>query len=795
MKKIVLVTILVLSCDFLFSAISSFEGIRPKSYFISKEGSDANTGSIESPWRSLNHAFREMKGGETIYFREGVYKMNCFLKDFTTSNGLPVIVKPYANEKVVFNGVRSLTPQWKHWKNGVYRTKVKQPFWELFVNGKHADMARWPNTSFDNDSIWRMTQSMRNIDGGFRKGKYTGKSRLGLVYDKGFDSGNAKGFYEGDSRYEGVLEMKSLSESNSDFTGAYAVLNIGNWLTFTREITAHKPGDDFFNYDISGIKKNQLKSHGAYYIYGLAALDKTGEWWYDKKTNYLYYKPQSEKALQQLEFELRDQDFALEFTNCEDIKIQDIDFFATGYFIKGSDRIEFRDCNFTYMSANKFVLGQTNWFTPFNSGSDSSNQASSIFSGSDCKFINCTVLNSNAPLYFVSNNITIENCSFEGIEWDVNTGGASGSILLGKNAKMIRNSLSKSGNSEGIRAQGGGANIRFNRVFDAGNLQHDGSGINIGTKDHINSIVEFNWVYDCNRQGIRFDYHGTNILNENKVPYGDGIVRNNVTWKTQPNQIKGDRHLILNNTVVSCNLYKNPFEEKFNMSIQGFKAMHDIESNAHSITRNNLAKLTHRSWNLVLKGSNTEYRVRKDGYILPKAQKLPGIHDHNTDEPGASYLYLRDPDNLDFRPKKGSSIVDAGARVHKEEIPSSAYQYTPVPFEGAAPDIGAYEYGTEYYWIPGRKLKTASFPIPQNKSVVKKDTDLKYLEALNAKSHVVYMGLSETGLKKQAELSNSNIYNPSSLVVGETYFWRVDALIGEEIVQGPVWSFTVGNNK
>ncbi|MGB2129598.1 MAG: right-handed parallel beta-helix repeat-containing protein [Flavicella sp.] len=762
-------------------------------YYIALDGSDNNDGSITRPWKNLKYAFDKVKGGDTILFREGVYHTSSTIKNFKTKNGLSITISAFPGEKVVFDGTSVIDANWSFWKNGIYRTKVKHKFWQLFIDDAYADMARWPNTSFEKDSIWRMTRSMRGSDGGFRREKYTGKSRYGLMYDAAFKSKKAAIFNEGDSRYDVLKEQQSLAESGIDFTGAYAVLNIGNWLTWTRQITAHKPGQSFFNYDTTGIKEKELKSHGAYYIYGLQALDKVNEWWYDKNDKYLYYKPSSKQDLQTKVFRGRTQNFALQIEKSSNITIDNIDFFATGFFVKDSDNIRFENCNLKYTSANKFVLGITNWFTAFNRNRSDDNLATSIFRGNNCAFINCTVYRSNAPVYLTGNAMKIENCLFDGIEWDVNSNGASGSVLIGANSTMERCTLIRAGNSEGIRPMRSGVTLRLNRIVDVGNLQHDGAGINVGTKHQKNALIENNWVHDSNRQGVRFDYHGTGVFMPNGAVYGDGIYRNNVTWNTQPNQVKGDRHLILNNTVVNCNSYKNPFEEQFNMSIHGFKAMHEIEANAHSITRNNLAKLTHRSWNLKLKGENKEFRIRKDGYKQPKAQVLPGINDHNTDTSGAAFLYLRDPNNLDFRPKKESPIVDAGAIVSESEIPSSEYVYTAMPFEGAAPDIGAYEYGADSYWIPGRQEVIATVPIPLNETkTAKKDADLIFLGAKDADKHYVYFGTDKESLKKVTTLKGGkNIYSPKKLREGTTYYWRVDAKIGEKVTKGTVWKFTV----
>ena len=58
---------------------------------------------------------------------------------------------------------------------------------------------------------------------------------------------------------------------------------------------------------------------------------------------------------------------------------------------------------------------------------------------------------------------------------------------------------------------------------------------------------------------------------------------------------------------------------------------------------------------------------------------------------------LRDPDNLDFRPKKDARVVDAGYYI--EGVNEN--------YVGDTPDIGPYEYGDTHYWIPGHKSRNS----------------------------------------------------------------------------------------
>ncbi|VGO16371.1 hypothetical protein PDESU_04962 [Pontiella desulfatans] len=182
--------------------------------------------------------------------------------------------------------------------------------------------------------------------------------------------------------------------------------------------------------------------------------------------------------------------------------------------------------------------------------------------------------------------------------------------------------------------------------------------------------------------------------------------------------------------------------------------------------------------------------------MMPVATVLPGTADHNMREAGASWKYLRDPANYDFRPKAGSPLVDAGAAVKKSEIPSPVLNFPGLKFEGAAPDIGAYESNAKRYWIPGRRQGVATTPVPQDGAEnVPLDADLMFLEAYKCTRHRVMFGTRSSNLKQIAAFKDlsSNVATPQKLEKNTQYFWRVDALDSSgRMIEGPVWQFTTG---
>ncbi|MDC3011001.1 Ig-like domain-containing protein [Synechococcus sp. AH-736-G21] len=145
---------------------------------------------------------------------------------------------------------------------------------------------------------------------------------------------------------------------------------------------------------------------------------------------------------------------------------------------------------------------------------------------------------------------------------------------------------------------------------------------------------------------------------------------------------------------------------------------------------------------------------------------------------------LRDIKNFDFRPRSDSTFIDAGTH-----IPGFTDG-----FKGNAPDIGAYEYGDENYWIPGYRTKKAKTPIPLNGSEnAKLDADLMWLKGRNAISSDIYFGKDLNDLEFQGNQSN-NIFTPNEpLEAGQTYYWRIDTVTDKQTITGDVWTFRPHN--
>ncbi len=735
-------------------------------YFVSPAGADHNDGSKSKPFLTLERAAKEMKAGDVCWLRQGRYRAETVLKQLKGQPDKPLVFKGYPGERAVMDGTMKLPARWTQWKKGIYQLKADAPVWQLFTGSNLVYVARWPNASFEDGSIWRMEQCMRFTDREYVKGKPTGESTDGLIHDQNPRSQETDSADEGSvplSITEGINQT-ALADTGVDFTGAVAVLNFGHWLTWARPITDHEAGRNWFRHDSQDTK---MAKYVAYYILGLPALDRPNEWWYDASSKTICFWPPDDRDPNELRVSGKVRDYSLRLIDCSHVVFQRVEFFASTFSMTDCDHVVIDDSRLTYPATHKFMLGDFVWF---NERSDPDKPKKKRKSGGNVMtrivnhgegphgnvLRNCVIAFSNAPAITVdSPGSIVENCYIHDVEWDVNSSGGSGSLAAGVGTIIRRNTIHTAGNSEGIRP-GKGSIVEYNRLWNMGNLQRDGSAINIATGAQQGTLVRYNWVHNTNRAAIRFDSTTTSMGS-------GGCMHHNVVFNHAINgsKFKGDYHLLFNNS-----FYNSYFAipNKF-----GDTPPH----NRNTLVRNNLADLI-VAWT----------PSRPD-------EKINARLENNLHGEGVLLQSLRDPANLDFRPKSGSAVIDAGRVVSKTDRPSESINFENTEFIGDAPDVGAYEAGDSNYWIPGRKQRQASTPIPPHGADnVKQDADLMFLEANGAKRHIVNFINTAKDHKGKVELSDSNIADPGVLRTGHTYYWRVDAVSRDgSIRKGDVWSF------
>ena len=590
-------------------------------YYVSTTGDLDNIGTFDNPFLKVQQAADIMQAGDVCYIRQGVYHENIIFDNQDGTSGNPIVFTGYENERVVFDGTFLIDSVWTLYSDNIWVADIDFDIWQLFVDYEEMVMARWPNAKFSDESIWDKENYWAH----------------GLIDEDetAYDNGMMIDDPHGDI---------SLENIGFNIEGATAILNVGSFKTYTREVLTHN--GNTFTYEPVPLWKT--KHHDYFLEKKLEFLDSEGEWFYDPDLSKVYFWPPNNTNPNALNIRGKVQSYAFEINNSDYVEIRNLEFFGTTIKFNNCDHSLIDHCNLVYPSCYKRMLGIVDTepeMTIFNSSSY------------------CTVSNSafrytdGSAIEMYSNNNTIENCYFYHIDYTVTDLSSVMTTLRmgGSNNIFRKNTLHKMGASSTLNP-GNAAIIELNDMSDSGHMQSDGALVHCMVGQQPNVQIRYNWLHDTEKYGARFDGEGDG--------YG-GHIHHNVIWNVEGGiMVKGYDHNIYNNTAFD-NTTKNDI---IIMIEQG--------GNEGTITINNAANKIagHRT------GSYDLYPV-------------PGVYENNWNgyETGLDIKdFLINVENYDFRPMENSELIDAGL----------LYDGLDISYNGENPDIGAYEFDGEY-WIPG----------------------------------------------------------------------------------------------
>ncbi|HEV2437785.1 MAG TPA: PDZ domain-containing protein [Verrucomicrobiae bacterium] len=236
-------------------------------YFVSPAGDDANPGTLDRPFATLQRAqqaVRQERG--TVYLRGGTYYLPetlVFTAQDSGTKDSPVIYQAYKNEQpVISGGVRLTGLKWRSYKNGILQTQAPKDLRteELFVNGRRQILARYPN------------------------------------YDP-----TAK-YFDG---FTSAADIKRRAARWADPAGGYAyAMQSSLWGDFTWRITGKDANGDLTK--VGGWQNNRgggPNPHIQFVENIFEELDAPGEWFLNNKTHTLYYYPPAGLDLNQATME------------------------------------------------------------------------------------------------------------------------------------------------------------------------------------------------------------------------------------------------------------------------------------------------------------------------------------------------------------------------------------------------------------------------------------------------------------------------------------------------------------
>ncbi len=707
-------------------------------YYVATNGNDsANGKSLGNAFATIQKGVDSMSAADTLYIRGGRYH-----EEVVISNRTDLTIEAHNSEQPVIDGTIPIGGPWTTTNlNGhsVWVASAGEDIWQLFVDDRMQVLARWPNVTVGHpcDPIQLKSNGYDPVDDSWWDLDTWGQM---------FSSWNAGGNLTNNAL------VHDLAAENLSFAGGSIVLNFHSESQFSRNILTHTAGSDVLTHE--PVVNPHDKGSGPFLIEHLNALDLPGEWWYDEASGLVWFWPEGGLDPNTLAVRGKTVDYGLTISGtCSDIEMKNIDFFACTVEAPNQSYLTFDDCLFDYPTWFPRVLGEHTYnmvggearMQPLGEGT------TRLTDGSNHTIQNCIFRYSDALIDMddgfqneVDNNL-FHHFSFSGM--------ASFMLNMNSNHDSIQKRNTFHTNGSKVMSKHSNCDVAWSRAYHFGYFQADGTawqckggnGAGGGSdgvrRNHI-------WHHDALKTGGRWDGSGG----------WNGTNDHFVTWNAVASlMVKGDYHSTHNNTSLFSH---DPTDNQIKVL--------NSTGNTNSHTYNNLTDSLSGSTSGFLPLSGLETN-NWNGYDHP-------------DPADTADEQLRDPENLDFRPKVTSDLIDQGTVV-----PGINDDYM-----GSAPDIGSYEYGCTNYWIPGYQSIDAGTPIPPNgTTTAKTDADLMWLAGREATSHNVYFGTNSGSLAFMTNQVN-NIFEPGPLTDGQTYYWRIDEVTPTGTVTGTEWNFTPG---
>lgn len=557
----------------------------------------------------LDAAVADLVSGDTLFLNGGNYSTEIQLSDLDN-----ITISSSFGNRAVIDGTVPITSEWSSHSSSIYKTKLNQPIWQLFIDGVQQTGARWPNARYSDNSVFNQSENWAKTE----------SSSNGQFIDP---------------------NLPAL-----DLTGAVAVLNCGSFRSYAAKVKQNSA---------SSLTHDNVPNHkgGSFYYFldsHLDLLDAEEEWFFDPtdSTLYVWGDPSSK------DIRGKTQSYAITLENCDNVNIENLDFFATAFQATRSKSLTVSGNRFSFPATNRRMLKDT-----------ASPEVISIYAVSSDNFIfrnNILEYTDGEGLYTEGTNATIENNYMHTLDYTATSRrGLSVTFWLkGTGLLFTGNTIHNTGSSE-MLVGGTKSKLSYNHIWNTGHVQNDGAIFQMTKNNVEDSEIHHNWLHDTPKYAIRFDAPAGEAGLAGKF----GKVHHNVLWNCpKAMMIKGDNHHIYNNTV-------------FNSTGNDMIILDEDNGNSETHTFNNL--------------------VQKMG-----AHRVKSVQEYPT--PGtvtSNYNgYSKETPVVELIPNWNEFDFSSSSEELHEK--GTIINGLPLEFSGTNPDIGAYENGGEL-WKPGTTLDTA----------------------------------------------------------------------------------------
>ncbi len=288
----------------------------PDLYVSADQGSDANPGTEEQPYKTLGKAVSALGPGGTLHVMSGTYYETLEPPSGAPSKRTRVVA--YQGHVPVISGAQRLQAEWRVHRGHIYCAPYHgKAFSQLFVDGKMMTTARWPNASSDPDRV--------------------------------FDGGRAM---------TSAGDRASISDPHlpdGDWVGGKIAIWPGAaWISFVREIKQYQPGKslsvtrDFVVEDPHAEDRPYCpKAGNSYFLFGkLAGLNAPNEWVRENSTLYLYAPDGQSPQEHTVEYRVRD--YGVNLKGKAYVEVSGLTLFAAAITMENATHCVINACNQKY---------------------------------------------------------------------------------------------------------------------------------------------------------------------------------------------------------------------------------------------------------------------------------------------------------------------------------------------------------------------------------------------------------------------------------------------------------------
>lgn len=474
-------------------------------FHVAPDGSDAATGTKQSPLKTLTKAASLLRPGDTCLLHAGVYR-ETFRPSVSGTPSAPVVLIGAPGETAILSGCDSIGA-WRMRPDSIWFAPAPHPVSQLFQDRVPMPEARFPNTGRDLFHPATIPVTMEST----------------------------------------TLASTAFPELDSNWIGATAWAMIDpRWVAQGATVT----GVASRSLTITGNTYADNAGSGRGYLSGvLAALDTAGEWLWKKDT--LYFKPDAGKVPDQIVVEGKTRTWALDLSNRTDILVQDISVFGGAANLNLSKRCRLQGLSMRYLSHFVIATGNSSWTRHEWTSIKSPGIGIGIFGDSNT-VSGCNLQwSSGDGITLYGNGNLVENSAIGNV--DYSGFDCNGISMHGNGHRVTRNTVDSCG--RGCIFLGAGtkaSRIDHNHVFGNGLRNWDVGGIYTFGNDAAGTSIDHNWVHDS---------HSTDPYRLGMGIYVDNFVSNlsvhhNVVWNCDHNALNYSRPAVnvlwANNTVFAA---------------------------------------------------------------------------------------------------------------------------------------------------------------------------------------------------------------------------------------------------